>query len=376
MAPEPDSNERRTETISGSDLPPRASAPSFLIFGAGALGSLFGAKLAMAGNPVTLLGRPAHIQAIRERGLLVTGSTEGQVELEVISSLKELPPSYQVDYILIMVKAYDTPEAARVLSGWLEAKVRLPAGPAGKTIIVSLQNGLDNLTVLASQLGLRPLLGGLTSHGATFVDWGHIHHAGIGYTVVGRYDGNASVKRGEPEAGDDVGDVVGDGSANKSMGHGHCRDDADDPDGARKLALALANSGIPTSITPDLTGEIWAKGLVNCAINPVTALSGMANGALLQGPLRQLARQACQEGAMVARAVGVTIPGDDPWERVERVIGETAQNHSSMLQDIQRGRRTEIDAISGAVVKLGTALGVATPVNNTLWRLVQGIEAP
>ena len=356
--PRPGEGGKGSEGVEGveDETPPttRHSAPapptspwatSFLIYGAGALGSLFGARLALAGHRVTLLGRPAHVEAIRERGLLVTGLTEGLVELEAVANLGELASAHRFDLILVMVKAYATTQAAGELAQWLEERGRDTRPPPGATVVVSFQNGLDNLTGLAANLGPRPLLGGLTSHGAIFVDWGHIHHAGIGYTVVGQHQGEADGKEGSPSTP------------------------------LRTLKEALDRAGIETSLTGNLTSEVWAKGLVNCAINPVTALSGLTNGALLQGPLRRLARQACQEGAEVARAAGVTLPGD-PWERVGRVISETAKNRSSMLQDLQRGRRTEINAISGAVVRLGATLGVPTPVNNTLWRLVQGVEAP
>jgi len=349
LTPVPDEIDRsdgaHTKVEQGAAKRSPNPAPSFLVYGAGALGSLFGAKLTLAGHRVTLLGRPAHVEAIRERGLLVTGLTEARVELEAVSDLDDLPDPFHADHILIMVKAYDTSQAAGALARWLEGRMNSSGGPARGSTIVSLQNGLDNLTALASRLGPRLLLGGLTSHGATFIDWGHVHHAGTGYTVVGFH----------PEC---------------SGGAGRDRSVR-----VQELSDAFMKAGIDTSITRDLAGEVWAKGLVNCAINPVTALSGKENGALLQGPLRRLARLACDEGARVARAADVTLPGE-PWERVDRVIQETAQNRSSMLQDIQRGRRTEINAISGAIVKLGVALGIATPVNNVLWRLVQGIENP
>ena len=308
------------------------------------MGSLFGARLASVGHEVVLLGREAHVRAIRERGLLVTGLTEAVVNLEAVSCLDELPDRFRPDYILVTVKAYDTPAAACGLSTWRGIGAHRDEEGTGPAV-VSLQNGLDNLTRLASTLGFRRLLGGLTSYGAIFRDWGHVHHAGTGYTVVGEY-------RRDPDGSD--------GSAPSPLLKG--------------LADSLDQANLDTSITDDLAGQVWAKGIVNCAINPVTAITGTPNRGLAKDPLRELARRACHEAVKVAGAAGVKLPDTDPWKRVARVIEETADNRSSMLQNLERGRRTEVEAINGAVVKLGEVHGVPTPVNRTLWRLVEGLR--
>jgi len=164
-----------------------------------------------------------------------------------------------------------------------------------------------------------------------------VRHAGVGYFLVG------------------------------SPSNGHAR--------AERVAKLLSAAGIDAKTTPAIVGELWAKVVVNASINPITAITGLRNGALLEVPaLRELMQRAAEEAIDVARAEGAPLPDDDLVARARRVAELTAANKSSMLQDVERGRRTEIDSICGEIVQRGLARGIDAPVNLTLRALVKGIE--
>ena len=145
---------------------------------------------------------------------------------------------------------------------------------------------------------------------------------------------------------------------------------------AEEAAGTLAVQDLEPEVVDEVEGELWAKVVVNAGINPVTAITGLPNGALLRFPfLTSLMMRACEEVVDVAKAAGVRLPDDDLFLRARRVAELTAANKSSMLQDVERARRTEIDAICGEVVRRGRAAAVDTPVNETLLALVKGVEA-
>jgi 2-dehydropantoate 2-reductase len=231
------------------------------------------------------------------------------------------------DVLLLTVKAYDTRRALR------------DAAPlvGQRTSLVSLQNGLGNVEAAAEAFDERRVFAGVTTHGVTFVEPGHVRHAGTGYFLVGS-------PYGEHER-------------------------------AEALVDLFREAGLDAARSSRIAGELWAKVVVNAGINPLTAITGLPNGALLQVPaLRELMQRTAEEVVDVARAEGVALPEDDLVARARRVAELTAANKSSMLQDVERGRRTEIDAICGEVVERGLRRGVDTPVNLTLRALVKGIE--
>jgi 2-dehydropantoate 2-reductase len=292
------------------------------VFGAGSIGCFFGGLLSK-NNEVLLVGRKPQVEAIQTMGLRITGLTKAHLQPKASTTMKGFEP----ELVLVTVKTYDTDTAAKAL------------GPhIGKdTFVMSLQNGLDNLEKLMTVSGER-LLAGITSHGVTFVDFGQIKHAGTGDTVVG--------------------DVTG---------------------GARHMASEVANlfteAGILTTISPDIRAEIWLKAAVNAAINPATAITGLKNGALLMSKeLTRLMELAASEVAAVAMGRGVDLDPELTIKKAKEVATLTADNKSSMLQDIERCKRTEIESICGAIVRYGETAGVETPVNRALLALVKGIE--
>lgn len=289
------------------------------ILGAGAMGTLFAYQLASRTScEVRLLAR----SPVPDR-LQLDGAGTAVVTVES-------PPTAKVDLLVVLVKAYATAGALR----WASAAV----GP--ETVALTLQNGLGNAEALAEVLGPGRVLAGTSAQGATLLAPGHVRHGGAGPTHI------APWAPGEPAA--EVAPVV---------------------------AALLTQAGIPTTLAADPRPLLWAKLCINCGINALTALLRVPNGHLLALPgARRLMLEAAREAAVVAAAEGVVL-AEDPVGKVLTVAEATASNRSSMLQDIENGRRTEIDAINGAVADRGEALGVPAPVNRTLADLVRSLQA-
>lgn len=273
-------------------------------------------------HDVTLVGRPDHVRAIQQDGLRISGKTSRTVHL---TATDRLPVEGTPDLVLLTVKAYDTRTAAEALA---------PYG--ARSLFLSLQNGLGNEETLAE--AVPRVLGGTTAHGVTFVRPGEVHHAGVGETLVGPIQG-ATLQEAET------------------------------------VATAFQESGMACEATSAIGVELWRKAIVNACINPLTALLRVPNGALLSTTeLHPVVEGIAEEGVSVAQKHGVDLKAPDVLERVWAIVQATAENRSSMLQDLERGRRTEIDAINGALVAQGGAAGVATPVNALLAHLVRSQE--
>ena len=292
-----------------------------LIFGAGALGSLIGALLSRR-NEVTLVGRKEHMSSIREEGLRISGHTDMVVRPSAVEMVEDLSG---YDYVFLTVKSYDTKRAMKSLA-------KLP----GLGTVVTMQNGLGNLETIGEYA--NSVIGGTTSHGATLRGPGDVVHAGTGDTVAGVYKGVS-------------------------------RESLD------SLAGELTACGMRTDVTENLSGEVWAKAIVNAGINPLTAILGARNGYLLENPeVTGMLEEVCLEATEVATTCEIPLAEDDLVERTKRVARMTAQNVSSMLQDVVRRRKTEIDSITGEIVRLGSDGGVPTPLNSALLAVVKGME--
>jgi 2-dehydropantoate 2-reductase len=310
-----------------------AAESRILIAGAGALGSVVGGLLAAAGWPVTLLGRAAHLQAIARRGLRIEGlfGTHCVRGLTCASTVRDLPDAY--DTILLTVKAYDTASMA--------ASVAPHLAPEGT--VISLQNGLGNVEAVAAAVGAARTLGARVIFGAELPEPGRARVTVFADPVLVGSPDPADARRQE--------------TAVRWAGH-------------------LAAAGIPAEPTDRLLGELWAKVLYNAALNPLGALLGLPYGALPGQPdTRAIMDAVLDEAFAVARADGIDLawPDADAYRETfyGRLVPVTAEHRSSMLQDIERGRPTEVDAINGHVVARGEARKVPTPVNATLSRLVR-----
>jgi 2-dehydropantoate 2-reductase len=292
------------------------------VFGAGALGSLYGGLLS-EDHDVTLVGRQEHVDAVNRSGLRISGLREGVYRLKARTSSEGLGIQ---DLVLVTVKAYDTRTAAR------EVEAMVGEG----TAVVSLQNGLGNYEVLGKAFGLRVIMG-VPFMGVTFSHPGHVCLAGLGETVLGSPSGQ----------------------------HGL----------AIRVSETLSAVGLSTRVSANIGPEIWIKAIVNASINPITALVRRENGCICQQrELRELSRAVCQECTKAAEANGIALGRVDPFEKVVEVVRMTARNRSSMLQDVERGRRTEIDAINGALAEAGESRGLSMPVNRALWSLVRSLH--
>ncbi|HEY4689287.1 MAG TPA: ketopantoate reductase family protein [Anaerolineae bacterium] len=301
------------------------------IIGTGAMASLFGARLSRVAN-VTLMGMwTAAVQAIRHDGIRMEG--EGTFRVHGASDPDDAPPA---DLAIVLVKTYQTERAAQ----WA-ARTLKPGGLA-----LTLQNGLGNIEVLGAHVGIDRALLGVTTQGATLIGPGHVRSGGHGTTHLGFLP----VERAAPH----------NGSA-ESLAH---------------EATALFNAaGLTSFVSDNMQALAWGKVIVNAAINPLTAILRVPNGALVESAdTLELMRQASAEAASVAKAHGIALPYPDPFEHVKQVAQATASNHSSMLQDVLNHRPTEIDAINGKIVECGRAVNVPTPINATLTMLVRALE--
>ncbi len=292
------------------------------IIGPGAMGCLTAFLLARAGEQVTVCGRNREqLAPLATRGIVCEGMNAPPVTVAV----EERPHSAATaDTVLLCVKSYDVEAAVEAVAPHLNAG----------GVVIALQNGIGHHRLLAERLPGRHALG-VTALGATRLGPGHIRFGGRGKTEIGAH---------EP------------------------------PPSLAALARAMSTAGIQTTVSPDITAAVWNKLIVNIGINALTAIHGCPNGALLERPdLETTQAAAVAEAEQVARALGVAIAGE-PLARVRAVCAATANNRSSMLQDIEAGRRTEIMAINGAVAALGRRLGIATPVNEQLTAAIRDLE--
>lgn len=297
-----------------------------VILGAGSMGCLLGGYLAKAGHGVHLVDVVGdRVDAIAERGITVEG-VGGDFEVRVTAGRSyEGPPA---DLLIVAVKAYDTDRAVARAASWTR----------DETLVLTLQNGLGNIEQIAHHVGREQIVAGTTSVGANLLHPGHVHHAGEGATFVGDL------------AGEDLGR-------------------------AEVVARLLTDARLPSTSTSEVRRHIWDKLAVNVGINALTALLRVRNGRLLAvEDASAVMQEAVTECVAVAQASGIPLDRQESIGRCREVARLTASNRSSMLMDVLGGRRTEIDAINGAVVRRGLELEVATPVNTTLTRLVRSLE--
>jgi 2-dehydropantoate 2-reductase len=281
---------------------------------------LFAARLAASGAPVAMLGSWLEgLEALRRYGVRLE-EPDGRMQAYPVQVASDPRECAGACCALVLVKSWQTADAAGQLKECLTAD----------GLALTLQNGLGNRETLEGALGERRVALGVTTLGATLLGPGLVRPAGDGTVTLGAHP------RLEP------------------------------------MAEALRSAGFAVEVDPDPLSLLWGKLVINAAINPLTALLGVRNGELLERPAaRLLLAYVVGEAAAVAQALGVCLPYPDPLATVEAVARRTAANRSSMLQDVQRGAPTEIDAICGAIVQAGERAGVPTPVSRTLWQLVK-----
>lgn len=292
------------------------------VMGAGAVGGYYGGMLARAGHAVVMIGRPAHVAAMRERGLrLETAAFDEHLPVQASTE----PSAVQgAELVLVGVKSTDTADAAAAIGPHL----------APSAMVLSLQNGVDNAERLTARLG-RTVKPAVVYVATEMAGPGHVKHHGRGELVI----------------------------------------DAEPAAEAARLQALFAAAGVPVQTSDNVVGALWAKLILNCAYNALSALSQLPYGRLVQVPgIPAVMDEAVAECLAVAHAMGVRIPGDVP-EAVARIAQTMAGQFSSTAQDVARGKPTEIDHLNGHVLRCGERLGVPTPVNRTLHALVKAVEA-
>ncbi len=298
------------------------------VLGAGAMGSLYGAHLAKGGQDVWLIDVwQEHVDAINQHGLKIFYDDHFET-VEIKATLNPLDIENTMDLILVFVKSYHTGLV-------LENCIHLIGD---KTKLLTLQNGVGNVDILERFVSRTQILAGTTAHGANVRGPGQINHAGKGKTIIGRIDGINTKDEEE-------------------------------------LASIFHASGLDTELRDRIEGLIWDKLLVNVGINPLTALLLVKNGILLENnETEELIDLLVGEAWEVAKKSNIILSHNDPIGHVKSIAKATGENKSSMLQDILKGRKTEIDFINGAITHKGKEVGVATPYNELITRLIKAKE--
>ena len=290
------------------------------VVGAGAVGCYYGGMLARAGHDVTLIGRPRHVEAIERQGLrLETQTFDERIR---VSASSEGSAVRSAQLVLLCVKSTDTESAAAIIKPHL----------APDALVLSLQNGVENADRLRAILP-QDVLAAVVYIGTEMAGPGHVKHHGRGELIIER-----------SRASDE-------------------------------LAQALIAAGVPTDISDNVRGALWAKLILNCAYNALSAITQLPYGRLVKGAgITAVMRDVVDECLAVAKADDVTIPGD--VDAAIRKIAETVPSqYSSTAQDLARGKPSEIDHLNGVIVRRGEALGVATPVNRLLHAIVKLLES-
>jgi 2-dehydropantoate 2-reductase len=300
----------------------QAAPPGVLIMGSGAMASLFAARLSAANIPVTMYAvRPENVQALKQNGVCLVDKSgnERSYPVRVVSQTGECAAA---GYALVTVKSWQTERTAWHLAECL----------ASDGLALTLQNGVGNREQLAFVLGAERVTLGVTTIGATLLGPGRVQQAGEGVISLSAHPRLAP------------------------------------------LSNLLQMAGFVIETAPDAAILLWGKLVINASINPLTALLHVPNGELLKrNQARALLQATAREAAAVAVAQGIQLPYPDPVVAAESIARNTAGNRSSMLQDVERGGPTEIDAICGAIVQAGEHTGVPTPINRTLWQLVKAL---
>jgi 2-dehydropantoate 2-reductase len=292
------------------------------VLGAGAVGCFFGGMLARAGHEVTLIGRPVHVDAFKAQGL----------HFEGLKFDERIPVKASTDpgavrgarLVLFCVKSTDTEEAAAQIAPFLDADA----------LVVNLQNGVDNTERIQARIS-QPVIPAVVYVATEMAGPGHLKHHGRGDLVIG-----------SPYA-----------AWNENV----------------KTWFEAA--GVPVAISDNVAGELWAKLVVNCAYNALSAITQLPYGKMIEGPgIRDVMRDVVEETLAIAKASGVSM-APDMLDRTYRIAAAMPTQFSSTAQDLARGKPTEIEHLNGFVARRGAALGVPTPANRALYALVRLLES-
>lgn len=312
--------------------PENPAWPKIAVMGSGAVGCYYGGLLARAGAPVTLIGRQAHVDGVAAHGLKIDGLRAGLrfIEHIALAASTHANAARDAQWILFSVKSIDTEVAARQLAPHLDPQA----------IVIGLQNGVDNIERIRAQLP-NPVVPAVVYVAAAMAGPGIVRHTGRGDLVIG------------------------------NMGARPVLSDAR----LGEISALFERARIPCRVSDNVEGELWVKLLMNCAYNAISALGRSQYKRMAASPeVLEVMRRAVREVLAVAAAARVTMPPGDLVEAACALADAMPEATSSTAQDLALGRRTEIDHLNGYVLRRGQALGVPTPVNQTLHALVRLLE--
>lgn len=320
--------------------------------GAGSIGSLFGGYLAaippeLFPGEVILFCRKAHSNAIRKRGLtlhtlneiLQISNIKAYANSKIIEARVKEDSNFHLDYLFLTVKTYDIESSLKEYINLVNIARR----------VVILQNGIGNEEIISKYCPIEKIIRIITSNGALLTEYGHVIHTGMGYTRIGAPYLEQLL---------------------------NSRENLEDLKEDLKLLNDLLNvAGIESVIVDDINAECWEKVFVNIGINPFGALTQLRNGQLLEHKsIKVLMQGAVEEAVKIALKKGFVLSKKDFVLEMFDVAEKTSENKNSMLQDILKGKKTEIDLMNGKIVKYAEDLNLSVPINNMITALIKGLE--
>ena len=294
---------------------------NIVVMGAGAIGSLFGGLLSEH-NDVVLVGRKPHVEAINKKGLSIDGKTKLSVKISAVESVNKI--SFIPDFLILSVKSFGTETAMK------EAKKIM----GESTVVISIQNGLDNVEKISKYLPRNRIFVCITTHGVVFSKPGSIIHTGVGKTTIGVLSGKKTME-------------------------------------LTAIIEEFNTSGIKTNYSKDIVRDIWIKAIVNSSINPLTTIFQCSNNYLLKNPiLEKIVEKICEESTNIANSENLNLSYNEMIKKTKEVINETSENKSSMLQSFLQGKKTEINSINGMLLKIARKNNVESMLNEVLVNVV------
>jgi 2-dehydropantoate 2-reductase len=304
----------------------KSAKSAVAVLGAGAVGCYYGGMLARAGHRVTLIGRKAHVDAFAKSGLRFESKAFDE-RVPVAASTKASAVR-GAKLVLFCVKSTDTEAAAAQIAPFLDADA----------VVVNLQNGVDNAERIQARIA-QPVLPAVVYVATEMAGPGHLRHHGRGELVIGSPDDSVPMER------------------------------------QQAVQRQFAAAGVPVTLSGDIRAELWAKLVVNCAYNAISAIAQMPYGRMIEGAgVRDVMRDVVTETLAVAKADGVAM-APDILARTLKIADGMPTQYSSTAQDLARGKPTEIDHLNGHVLRRGAELGIPTPANQALTALVKLLES-
>jgi 2-dehydropantoate 2-reductase len=287
------------------------------IIGAGAIGTTLAALLSKKGTEISILSN----KGIEEDKEIILKNFRGKTVKKKVRIINILDES---DWYILAVKSYDV----RPLINSLKNK---------KANILCCQNGIETYNLLKTEINEKRLSHMVTGMGCSKIDTGKAEFKGSGFTFIGEFSGEMR-------------------------------------EAIKKLASKMNEAGIKCKIVDNIFDYVWLKTIINSSINPIAAYNKVVNGKLSEPELKEQVKKICNESIIIAQKIGIDLPLD-PWEEVKNIIKNTSDNKCSMLQDLENGNRTEIDAINGEIIRIAKANNLSCKYNQKFFDKIQSITS-